>query len=98
MTPAQHLWRAIGRLAATETEEFKARSIGGRSPSLKWPHLYDILRAKGYSKEKSARISNAKIGGRKQGRLRGLSREDVTKFNEGKLSKRKLANLTKRHR
>lgn len=48
-------------------------SIGGRSPSLKWPHLYDILRAKGYDKEKAARISNSRIHVRKNGRLRGLS-------------------------
>lgn len=48
------------------------KSIGGRSPSLKWPHLYDLLRAKGYDKEKSARISNSRIGMRKSGRLKGL--------------------------
>jgi hypothetical protein len=47
-------------------------SIGGRSPSLKWPHLYDLLRAKGYDKEKSARISNSRIGMRKSGQLKGL--------------------------
>lgn len=47
-------------------------SIGGRSPSLKWPHLYDILHAKGYSKEKAARISNSRIGMRKNGKLKGL--------------------------
>lgn len=48
-------------------------SIGGRSPSLKWPHLYDLLRSKGYDKEKAARISNSRIGMRKHGKLRGLS-------------------------
>lgn len=47
-------------------------SIGGRSPSLRWPHLYDILRAKGYSKEKSARISNSRVGMRKTGQIKGL--------------------------
>lgn len=48
-------------------------SIGGRSPSLKWPHLYDLLRAKGYDKEKAARISNSRIGMRKDGKLKGLT-------------------------
>lgn len=47
-------------------------SIGGRSPSLRWPHLYDILRAKGYSKSKSARISNSRVGMRKTGQIKGL--------------------------
>lgn len=50
-----------------------SKSIGGRSPSLKWPHLYDLLRAKGYDKEKAARISNSRIGMRKSGKLKGLS-------------------------
>lgn len=44
-------------------------SIGRRDPSLRWPHLYDLLVAKGYSKEKAARISNAKRFTRKKGRL-----------------------------
>jgi hypothetical protein len=44
----------------------------GRSPSLKWPYLYDILRSKGYSKEKAAAISNSRIGVRKGGRLNVL--------------------------
>jgi len=48
-------------------------SIGGRSPSLKWPHLFDLLRAKGYDAEKAARISNSRIGMRKDGKLKGLS-------------------------
>jgi hypothetical protein len=47
-------------------------SIGGRSPSLRWPHLYDILRAKGYDKSKSARISNSRVGYRKSGKIKGL--------------------------
>lgn len=47
-------------------------SIGKRDPSLKWPHLYDLLRAKGYDKEKSARISNSRVRLRKKGRLEGL--------------------------
>lgn len=41
----------------------------GRSNSLKWPWLYDKLRAKGYSKEKAARISNSRIHMRKKGRI-----------------------------
>ncbi len=28
-------------------------------PSIKWPRVYEALRRKGYSKAKSARISNA---------------------------------------
>jgi len=32
---------------------------GGTRKSLKRPHVYDALRRKGYSKQKSARISNA---------------------------------------
>jgi hypothetical protein len=47
-------------------------SIGKRDPSLKWPHLYDLLRAKGYDKEKSARISNSRVHLRKKGKLKGL--------------------------
>lgn len=35
------------------------RKGGGTRKSLKKPKLYDQLRAKGYSKEKAARISNA---------------------------------------
>jgi hypothetical protein len=46
-----------------------SKSLGGRDPSLRWPHLYDLLVAKGYSKEKAARISNAKRFTRKKGRL-----------------------------
>lgn len=34
-----------------------------RSKSLKKPRVYDALRRKGYSKEKSARISNAMAAG-----------------------------------
>ena len=49
-----------------------AKSIGARDPSLRWPHLYDILRSKGYDKEKAARISNSRLRFRKKGRLHGL--------------------------
>lgn len=49
-----------------------SKSIRGRDPSLRWPHLYDILRAKGYDKEKAARISNSRLRYRKKGRLEGL--------------------------
>ena len=41
----------------------------GRSNSLKWPWLYDILRSKGYDKEKAARISNSRVRMRKKGRI-----------------------------
>lgn len=36
---------------------------GGTRKSLKKPALYDKLRAKGYSKQKAARISNAVAAG-----------------------------------
>lgn len=50
------------------------RSVGGmRDPSLKWPWLYDLLRAKGYDKEKAARISNSRVMYRKKGRLNVLN-------------------------
>jgi hypothetical protein len=61
--------RAI--VASGRYEEF-AKGPGarhGRSNSLKWPWLYDKLRAKGYDKEKAARISNSRIHMRKKGRL-----------------------------
>lgn len=45
----------------------------GRSNSLKWPWLYDKLRAKGYDKSKAAAISNSRIGTRKHGRISVLS-------------------------
>lgn len=74
------------QLASAATEEFyggrtsreqmrrraSSKSIKGRDPSLRWPHLYDILRAKGYDKEKAARISNSRLRYRKKGRLEGL--------------------------
>lgn len=41
----------------------------GRSNSLKWPWLYDKLRAKGYDKSKAAAISNSRLRYRKKGRL-----------------------------
>lgn len=59
-------------LAASGKYEEFAQGPGkrhGRSNSLKWPWLYDILRSKGYSKEKSARISNARRHMRKKGRI-----------------------------
>lgn len=48
----------------------------GRSNSLKWPNLYDKLRAKGYDKSKAAAISNSRLPMRKKGRL------NVLKANE----------------
>lgn len=51
-----------------------ARKGGGRgSNSIKLRRVYDALRRKGYSKEKSARISNAMWNGtlnRRRGRRR----------------------------
>ena len=45
----------------------------GRSSSLKFPHLYDILRAKGYDKSKAAAISNSRLKFRRKGRKNVLS-------------------------
>lgn len=39
-------------------------------PSIKRPRVYEALRRKGYSKTKSARISNAMARGRRGGRRR----------------------------
>ena len=59
-------------LAASGKYEEFAQGPGkrhGRSNSLKWPWLYDKLRAKGYDKSKAAAISNSRIHMRKKGRL-----------------------------
>lgn len=42
--------------------------MGKRSKSLKRPKVYDALRRKGYSKTKSAKISNAQAKKGKKGR------------------------------
>jgi hypothetical protein len=63
-------------VASGRYEEF-AKGPGarhGRSNSLKWPWLYDKLRAKGYDKSKAAAISNSRVGMRKKGRLSVLPR------------------------
>lgn len=58
---------------SAEIEEFAVRKgVYQRSTSLKWPWLYDKLRAKGYDKSKAAAISNSRIGMRKTGRLNVL--------------------------
>lgn len=59
-------------LAASGKYEEFAQGPGkrhGRSNSLKWPWLYDKLRAKGYDKSKAAAISNSRLRYRKKGRL-----------------------------
>lgn len=58
-------------LVASLTEDF-AKGPGnrvGRANSLKWPWLYDKLRAKGYDKSKAAAISNSRLKFRKKGRI-----------------------------
>ena len=45
----------------------------GRSASLKWPHLYDTLRSKGYDKAKAAAIANSRLKFRKKGRVNVVS-------------------------
>ena len=49
----------------------------GRSTSLKWPHLYDILRSKGYDKSKAAAISNSRLRFRKKGRKNVLTAQQA---------------------
>lgn len=64
-------------VASGRYEEF-AQGPGkrhGRSNSLKWPWLYDKLRAKGYDKSKAAAISNSRLKFRKKGRLSVLPRD-----------------------
>jgi hypothetical protein len=51
----------------------------GRSGSLKWPWLFDQLRAKGMSKEKAAAIANANLKYRKKGRLNVLTAKQADK-------------------
>lgn len=61
--------------SSARIEEF-AKGPGarhGRSNSLKWPWLYDKLRAKGYDKSKAAAISNSRLGTRKKGRISVLT-------------------------
>lgn len=55
-----------------EVSELTAAGYG-RSKSLKWPWLYDQLRAKGYTKEKAAAISNSRLKFRKKGRKNVLT-------------------------
>lgn len=43
---------------------------GGSRKSLKRPDIYDALRRKGYSKTKSAKISNAFAAGKRKGKKR----------------------------
>lgn len=45
----------------------------GRSGSLKWPWLFDILKAKGMHPSKAAAIANANKKYRKKGRLNVLT-------------------------
>ena len=64
--------------SSARIEEFCITAAGapkgkyGRSSSLKWPWLYDKLRAKGYDKSKAAAISNSRLVTRKHGRLNVL--------------------------
>lgn len=54
-----------------------AKGRYGRSASLKWPWLYDKLRAKGYDKSKAAAISNSRLKFRKKGRLNVLHAQEA---------------------
>lgn len=64
-------------LSADIVEEFAVKGKYGRSTSLKWPWLYDKLRAKGYDKSKAAAISNSRLRFRKTGRLNVLQAEQA---------------------
>jgi len=48
-----------------------------RSKSLKWPWLFDTLKAKGYPPSKAAAIANANLKFRKKGRLNVLTRKQA---------------------
>lgn len=52
-----------------------------RSKSLKWPWLFDQLKAKGYPPEKAAAIANANLKFRKKGRLNVLTRKQAENPN-----------------
>jgi len=47
-----------------KTKDKRFNDPGGASPgpSIKCPDIYEALKRKGYSKEKAARVSNAKAG------------------------------------
>lgn len=45
----------------------------GRSTSLKWPWLFDILKSKGMDPSKAAAISNSRVKFRKKGRKNVLT-------------------------
>lgn len=65
--------------ATTRAMEFAVSGRFGRSTSLKWPWLYDKLRAKGYDKSKAAAIANSRLKFRKTGRLNVLKANDAHK-------------------
>jgi hypothetical protein len=55
-------------------------SVGkGRDPSLRWPWLFDVLKAKGYDDAKAAAIANSRVGLRKKGRLNVLTWKQAEK-------------------
>lgn len=62
---------------ASRYEEFTPKGGYGRSNSLKWPHLYDILVAKGYDHSTAAAISNSRVGVRKGGRKNVLTANEA---------------------
>lgn len=65
---AKALGVKVPMLASAEEFAGKPKGAYGRSTSLKWPHLYDILVAKGYDHSTAAAISNSRVGLRKTGR------------------------------
>lgn len=49
----------------------------GRSGSLKWPWLFDVLKAKGMPASKAAAIANAQKKFRKKGRINVLTAKEA---------------------
>lgn len=64
-------------LASAEEFAGKPKGAYGRSNSLKWPHLYDILVSKGYDHSTAAAISNSRVGLRKTGRKNVLKASEA---------------------
>ena len=62
---------------------------------MKWAHLYDILRSKGYDKSKAAAISNSRVATRKTGRLNVLTAKEA--HNPAVLKRLAAADKARKH-
>lgn len=76
---AAHIRKRAGELGVKVniTSAGPPKGAYGRSTSLKWPHLYDILVAKGYDHSKAAAISNSRVSLRKNGRKNVLKASEA---------------------